>query len=213
MVATDTVVGVAGAILLAAVMVGVFVYEYNNGPATVMGAGKGPSDADKRTTFAAAYPLLGASDDLDGDHNPNFNDTDMDGNLVSDANQAGDLLVRGQFGGQTATPPATTTQVHLLVIGKGDQHLHAELNYTVTIPLPGAPRVPVLELVLLGPDGSTAAQTQTATQNGGNVNERIDSGALPAGNYTLKLNQTQAGPSEQYDVNFALDYGLAKPKV
>src|ERR1041385_1045281 len=127
MVATDTLVGVAGAVLLAAVMIGVFVYEYNNAPSTTdMGHGKGPlrTPAD----FAKAYPLLGANDDLDGDHVANYNDTDMDGNGMADANQTGDLVVRGHDSGSTPAPPATMTKPIAIVVGKGDQPFHAEIN-------------------------------------------------------------------------------------
>lgn len=52
MVATDTVVGIVGAVVLVAVMVGVFVYEYNN---------TAPAPTEPPRTF------LDPDGDIDGD--------------------------------------------------------------------------------------------------------------------------------------------------
>src|ERR1041385_3207350 len=83
MVATDTVVGIVGAVLLVAVMAGVFAYEYNN-PATADAS----TDAGQKSTFThdARFAALNATDDIDGDGTPNYKDADLDGDGVSNAN-------------------------------------------------------------------------------------------------------------------------------
>ncbi len=75
MVAKDTVIGIAGAVVLVAAMAGVFVYEYNNVPET------GGDDG----SFADQYPGLLPDGDLDGDGTPNAEDDDLDGDGIMNA--------------------------------------------------------------------------------------------------------------------------------
>src|SRR5688572_25141152 len=103
MVATDTVVGIVGAVLLVAVMAGVFVYEYNNPIEEASG------DAGARAHFEEDYAGLSATDDLDGDGAPNYLDEDLDDDGV--ANEEDDMVavavpVAGSIGGSTPVDPS-----------------------------------------------------------------------------------------------------------
>ncbi len=211
MVATDTIVGVAGAVLLAAVMVGVFVYEYNNAPADGP-IGGNPTPDDKIAAFNAAYPDLDAQQDLDGDGLANFDDPDLDSTGGPDLSQTGDFIVRSQMDGSSANPPAANV-VHskTFTIGAGGRGLHAELNYTPTLPpLQGLPRAPTFDLVLVTPDG-TEVRGQAGPVSGNQVNLRLNLDSVPAGNYTMTVEQTTAGPDTDYGANWAINYGPAKP--
>lgn len=212
MVATDTVVGVAGAVLLAAVMVGVFVYEYNNTPAT----GTTPDDADRLERFLDSYSTLGANDDLDGDGVPNYKDDDMDGFGGPDANQTGALQARFPIDGTSAAPPAQTQDdPQAVVVGAGSQSVHAILNYTLAVPTPvpglPIPRAPTLEMILTAPDGMETRAT--ATQNGADVTLVLTVDNPVAGNYTLNVQQTQAGPATSYAGTLTVAYGPAMPRA
>ncbi len=84
MAASDTVVGIVGAILLVGVMVGVFAYEYSNAPDDGSGDGTDPDTQASIDAFQDAYPGLDPEGDIDGDGNPNHSDTDMDNDGVPD---------------------------------------------------------------------------------------------------------------------------------
>ncbi|MES2155081.1 MAG: hypothetical protein V4510_08100 [bacterium] len=217
MVATDTVVGVAGAVVLALVMVGVFVYEYNNAPAAAPGGGT--SETAKLAAFNAAYRTLNATDDLDGDGIANYLDADMDNFGGPDANQTGDLVVHVVKSGSVigATPPATTSTAMLQVmIGHGNSGIRGFLNYTTATPAPASN--PALQGVLkgAGPDdtttgapammapGSMAASWSFSSEKG-----------FMSGNATFTVTEASAVPTQATSFNavFILSYGAAKPHV
>lgn len=75
MVHSDTIIGIVGAVVLVAVMVGVFVYEYNN------------VETDGGD-FAARFPGLDPDGDLDGDGITNAMDDDIDGDGTPNADDA-----------------------------------------------------------------------------------------------------------------------------
>jgi hypothetical protein len=206
MVATDTVVGVTGAVLLAAVMVGVFVYEYNNTPA---GTGGGSPDA-KIAAFASAYPTLNATDDMDGDGNPNFNDTDMDGHGGPDIIQKGDLRFVQTIAGQTSNPAqASDRQDVKFPVVQGETGFHAVLNYTVAFqpdPLGAVPALPSLSMKLVGPDGKEAG-TATRSQSGTTVTLTLEAqGPLVKGEYFVSIQVAQPGPQTSYSGQLAVTY-------
>ncbi len=76
---SDTVIGIVGAVVLVAVMIGVFAYEYNNAPEDVGNTPDPTTPAGQMALFAAAYPELNATDDIDLDGTPNYMDDDIDG--------------------------------------------------------------------------------------------------------------------------------------
>jgi len=206
MAATDTIVGIVGAVLLAAVMVGVFVYEYNNAPATVN------ADSESKEHFGLDYPSLNATGDLDGDHVANYLDNDMDGDGIANDNDTATAVTQrfsGSLGmvGQTAT---TDFKVH---IDPGNDGSVFTLTYNTTAPLPGAaPRVPTLEVSLLGPDGSSAGVTPQTTQSGSAVTSVMTVSGLDGGEYTVRVTATVSGPqAASFGVKAVLDYGAGHP--
>src|SRR5688572_20840856 len=117
MVATDTVVGIVGAVLLVAVMAGVFAYEYNNPVEDV------PDDSSQRSHFEEDYVGLSAGDDLDGDGTANYLDDDIDGD--GSPNDGDDMLnvlvpVSGSIGSNTPAGPSQPFTVDFDV-GNGSQ--------------------------------------------------------------------------------------------
>lgn len=216
MVATDTVVGVVGAVLLAAVMVGVFVYEYNNAP-----AGPANDDAGKAVTFAANYPNLEAEGDLDGDGMANFKDPDMDNNGVPDANQTGDLVVRFPFDGSVpaAAPPAMSSSMTSapIPVHEGNTRIEYTVYYNSTTPAPA--NTPQLA-ASLSDGGDPVAGTHQPPANGetaGRVTYSSESG-FAAGNVTLTVTASNALPlpgatgATPFKAVLLFYYGSAQPR-
>lgn len=205
MAATDTIVGIAGAVLLAAVMVGVFVYEYNNAPAAAP-----TGDAALVDHFKEDYPALNATGDLDGDHVPNFKDNDMDGDGIDNLNDTTILYVARFTGTMPApTPPAQASapvEFHLHV-DPGANGAVFTLYYNTTTPGP-LPRAPQLDLSVTGPEGNAGSSpTASQAQQSRAVTVVINAEALAAGDYTIKVTQSIAGPSASFAVKAAVDYG------
>lgn len=190
MVATDTVVGIIGAVLLVAVMGGVFAYEYNN-PAE---AGTG-SAAHQKAHFLEDYPSLNATDDLDGDHLANYNDTDIDGDGV--ANEVDeDTAVHQEISGSIpagANPNPAMVGSHAFTAGTGVLHVMAYVNYTAAGPAP-LPTQPVLQVALKDSSGSTVANG-VATTTGTTVSIKVESQDITPGAYTLSISVTGANPA------------------
>ncbi len=164
----DTIVGLTGAAILASVMVGVFLYEYNN-------VDDGDPDRAGQTgrlaEFRAQYPTIDPTADIDGDGTPNWEDHDMDGDGLNDTE---DPLIGFEFpfsdegspipvGSSSPTMPASCNDSEPLVncrilnfnVPPNATYLMAQLQYTATSVRPAStPGLASAELVLLGPDGS-----------------------------------------------------------
>lgn len=214
MATSDTLVGIAGAVLLVGIMVSVFVYEYNNAPDDTVD----PDNPDsKMAIFKAAYPTLNATEDIDGDSIPNYDDSDIDGNDVPDANQPGNLVVtvpviQGALG--PPTPPATTTSAsHPLELLTGVQTATLTLTYTTSAPtLPVGGPAPSMTIRVKDAAGEQVAASTSADQqisgNSVTVTLVISEVELPAGKYTIEI-VASAGPNTSYKVAPTLDYGPA----
>ena len=183
----DTVVGIVGAVVLVAVMVAVFWYEYTQVP-------DGEEDPDTRagSAFAARYPSLAPSEDMDGDGVPNVADDDMDGDGVNNTSDA-TVLVRSRFtaalGAGAAQPQRTP-----LFAGTAHDHIVVFVNYTLSAPSPIG-SVSALEARLLDADGQVVATGQGATvaPGGTQASIRIEAHATPAGNYTIEVSRANPG--------------------
>lgn len=187
MVATDTVVGIVGAVVLVAVMAGVFVYEYNN---TEGGAS---SIEEMQEHFEEDYAGLSATQDIDGDGIQNFNDTDLDGdgvNNTEDTEITQTIPVSANVAAPSPTGSAPYTQS--FTVGNGTEHFQGTLTYTRTN---GAVAVPNVQATLSGPSGSSTV-TATSTTSGNTVTLTFNvEEPLEPGQYTLTLTNTApAGP-------------------
>ena len=203
MVATDTVVGIVGAVLLVSVMAGVFVYEYNN-PAT-----EGSSDDEARAHFEEDWPGLSASDDLDGDGQLNYQDDDLDGDGTTNLDD--DMLavavpVSGSVGQNTpVTPSAPFTKE--FDVANGTEHLGGMLTYTRT----GAAALglPTFAARIVDENGETVASA-TSTTSGNTVTMTFDvDEPLVAGTYTVEVTQPTPGPGGSF--NGALEIHYSTP--
>lgn len=86
---TDTLIGIVGAAVLVAVMVGVFAYEYNNTPEDDGNGGGGDGDDPARMeAFREAYPTLNATEDIDEDGVPNWQEDNLTLHVVKDIDGA-----------------------------------------------------------------------------------------------------------------------------
>ncbi len=186
MVATDTVVGIVGAVVLVAVMAGVFVYEYNNEDA-------GASELQEQEHFEEDFLGLDASQDMDGDGVPNYQDDDIDGDGI--ANASDDSLstvfaVSGSVGQATPTSQGTP-YTQSFAVQNGSEHLQGSVSYQRTS---GTVASPSLQATITGPDGFSAQATSTTSGN--TVTMTFDvSEEMPAGEYTLTIsNVALAGP-------------------
>lgn len=205
MVSTDTVVGIAGAALLAVVMVGVFVYEYNNAEGTTpVGGGTGgpPSAAE---AFQARFPTLSATDDLDGDGIDNVDDADLDGDGSNNTADP-DVVVFSSMSGMVgvAVQPATNPSVTLDVpAGQGIVAITATVTVTSAQPHN-------LVVQLLGPDGtvlddmgSTAGTPNSFTLTSGEL-------VLEPGTYAVRVSQNTVGAGANFDIEAKADYGAPR---
>lgn len=200
MVATDTVVGIVGAVLLVAVMAGVFAYEYNN-PAE-----GGSQEAEARAHFEEDWPGISAGDDLDGDGTANFEDADMDGDGTQDVDDdslAIEVPVSGSIGASTPVAPSQPFRVEFTV-GNGTEHLEGTIGYTRT----GAAAlgVPTFAARIVDADGETVA-TATSTTSGNSVSMTFDvQEPLLAGDYTVEVTQPGPGPGGSFTGALTVHY-------
>jgi hypothetical protein len=205
MVATDTVVGIVGAVLLVAVMAGVFAYEYNN---PVDGAGEG-SDADLRGHFAEAYPGLSAGDDIDGDGQPNYQDQDMDGDGTPNAADS-DVSYHAEMSGvlgPAAGPQNPTLSLEVLV-GNGSVHVTSTVTVSAQVANPLFSGNFVVQL--LRPDGTIAANKASTPGGPGTFTVETQEGdEIPAGSWTVRVSQNQAGTGG--NVQIAADVHYPEP--
>lgn len=186
---SDTVIGIVGAVVLVAVMVGVFAYEYNNTPDDGGdGNGEDMTDAERMAAFNATYPSLSASDDIDGDGAANWEDDDIDGDGLN--NTADDTVevvldLSGTAGAHTnamGTGPADTTD---FFAGEGHTSIRIEVSYATggTGPVPGQQRL-----------GMEAGELGSATDSGGSGTLELE-GVVDPATLTLEVYQTQANPN------------------
>src|SRR5687768_394696 len=178
MVATDTMVGIIGALALVAVMVGVFVYEYNNEPTADGGAAM--TDGENRTAFEEAFGGLNATDDLDEDGAANYLDDDIDGdgqNNTADEMTMYERPVDGSVGAQA------TSISFPLEVGTG------AANLEVTITVAGDNGLPAdATLTVTNGDGETVGEES------GNGEITVSSSELTPGSYTITVaRQASAG--------------------
>lgn len=211
MVATDTIVGIVGAVVLVGVMAGVFIYEYNQ-PDDPTPIDEGP---DEPTGFAADYPTLAAAEDMDGDGVPNEEDPDMDGdgdNEVVGADCSGGAIEGTDCDGIVVevyntevtlgahvpeAAPADPVELQQF-LGTGVQQVHVQASYSPTVPDRNT-----VAMTLLGPDGAVVVEGETyqppsdRAVNPMNLVIDLEAGIDP-GNYTLRLAQVDASG----EVNF-----------
>ena len=210
MASTDTVVGIVGAVLLAGIMVAVFAYEYAN-PATPEGP---PPDSThlRQATFAQEFPALNATDDIDGDTVPNYNDTDLDGNGIADANQTTDFRYRHEYTDTSAAPPATTDSTEFtLQVGQGNAGIKAWLNWTVTAPLPQLPTAPNFSYQLMHDGEAVGSVGQvSATGTSRSIPLEVPADQVP-GTYTFRVDMTAPGPATPFTVAVVVEYGSSIP--
>lgn len=182
MVATDTIVGIVGAVVLVAVMAGVFVYEYNNAPDVA------DDDVAKAEHFEEDYPGLVAAQDIDGDGIANYLDDDFDGDGINNTDDM-DVMVAVPVSGNVAqaTPASATPYTQTFMVYNGTEHISGVLTYSRT---GGA--TPSLEAVLTGPDGFSISATQTTTGNTATLTFPM-SDAMTPGEYTLTVRHVPLG--------------------
>lgn len=186
MVATDTVVGIVGAVVLVAVMAGVFVYEYNNEPS----AG---SDLREQEHFEEDFLGLAATQDMDGDGTANYQDDDIDGDGVAnpdDAELSQTVAVTQNVPAPGPGGPGTSSVA--FTVQNGTIHLMGALSYTRPN---GAVAVPNVQATITGPNGfSQGSGTPTVSGNTVTIPFDIEEELAP-GEYTLTLtNSGAAGP-------------------
>jgi hypothetical protein len=200
MVATDTVVGIVGAVLLVAVMAGVFVYEYNNPVEETTG------EAAARAHFEEDYAGLSAMDDIDGDGTPNYMDPDLDEDGV--ANEDDDMLavqvpVSGSIGSSTPLAPSQPFTAAFKV-GNGTEHLGGTITYTRT----GAAALglPTFAARIVDGSGDTVASA-TSTTSGNTVTMTFDvEEPLVAGDYRVEVTQATSGPGGSFSGSLEIHY-------
>lgn len=208
MVASDTIVGIVGSVLLVVVMAGVFVYEYNNQPDDG-DDGNGDGSSGSIAHFQDDYPSLAAREDLDGDGKANYEDDDIDGDGVkNDADEATKVVTA--FSGSTALQVAPNSAGLLpeqFFVGTGAAHVMAYVNYSVLLPSP-VPTNPVISATLKDAGGDTIANG-VATTTGTSVTVKIMAeGDLTPGTYTIDLQVSGATTNTAYSGVIMVHYDV-----
>jgi hypothetical protein len=202
MVATDTVVGIVGAVLLVAVMAGVFAYEYNN----PVDSGPGATDADQRAHFAAAFPGLSADDDIDHDGKANYVDDDLDGDGTPNAADS-DVSVHSEMSGALGPaggPVSNELRLEVLV-GNGSVHVTSTVTVSAQVSNPLYSGNFVIEL--LRPDGSVADnQASTPGGTGTFTVETQPGDEIPAGSWAVRVTQNTVGTGGSAQIKADVHY-------
>lgn len=183
---SDTLIGIAGAIVLVAVMVGVFAYEYNNTPADVDDDGTVSMDG-----FNETYPFLEATDDIDGDGVANWEDDDLDDDGTPNAE---DDVVEVTIDASGTAPaysnpagaaPSDSTPFEVFA---GNSHIHIAIEYD-----PGDAPLNVNRLsAQVSGDDDVGSCTDP---DGDGTCEIVQQAAVLAGEYVLNVSQTQPNPA------------------
>ncbi len=198
---SDTIIGIVGAMVLVTVMVGVFAYEYSNAPEPLSPAIDPDSSEGKMLAFAAAYPSLNASDDLDGDSLANYEDDDIDGDGISNADDD-DVLVHTTFSGNVATRTPANNPVdasNKFVINSGFKGGMVKVTWTFTSTPTGAP-----------PDELTVSITgpgDIVCDNSANGEAICDLAPAVAGEYTIEVRHSNlAAQAKGFEGEYHLQY-------
>lgn len=202
MVASDTVVGIVGAVVLVAVMAGVFVYEYNN-PATDDGVSGGGASLHE---FTEQYPALDATQDLDGDGKSNLMDDDMDGDGTVNANDT-DVGVSKAISGMRsqAVMGPDAGQSFPFYVGNGSVHTVATITYTRTAPPVGTAGTPTFTATIVNDAGETVATSTPSGTSSVTLTAEIAEG-LPYGNYTVVVKQSTPSPGGAFSGTVDVHY-------
>lgn len=177
---SDTLIGIVGSVLLVGIIIGVFIYEYNNVE---------PQDLDalQREAFErGSLGFLAAADDIDNDGELNYLDDDIDGDGIP--NRDDDLVQREiTFSGSHG-------------VAEGDVGSHTTQAYegiaTVEVQLTASPTAPALlagvysmELSINGTVVDTGPSPLQATATPGLVQVDIttDAVATLGGEYSGKF--------------------------
>lgn len=187
MVATDTVVGVVGALVLIAVMVGVFAYEYNQ-------ADEDPDGADdgRLSDFEQRFGFLAPQEDIDGDGVANVDDDDLDGDGTNNTDDA-DVVVETSMTGMIG-PVGEVRLVLGFEVGTGNRGIVAEAIYSIVAPPPLPPQPDLRATLTVGnetAEGETAFANTQATSVAA-----FDAPVAPgSGTFELAENETSAAPT------------------
>lgn len=185
MVATDTVVGIVGAVVLVAVMAGVFVYEYNNTE------GEDLSVDEQQEHFEEDYEGLVATQDIDGDGIQNFNDTDLDGDGIENGEDT-QITQTVPVDANVPAPSATGAGSFEMpfTVSNGTEHFQGTLTYTRQS---GQVALPNVQATITGPGGFSVTGSSSGT-TAMTITFDVAEPLVP-GTYTLTLTNTgPAGP-------------------
>jgi hypothetical protein len=205
MVATDTVVGIVGAVLLVAVMAGVFVYEYNN-PAEA----EDTSDEGLRSSFEEHYEGMSADDDIDGDGTPNYLDDDIDGDDVSNENDTATTTTHEGSGaiGPSGGPVATSFSQEIAV-GNGSVHIVATVTLSTPIPVFAGNFI----VQLIDPDGAVVDDQASAVGGSASLTVETDEETeMKPGLWTVRITNNQAGTGGSASVAAEVHYPGPPPE-
>ena len=205
MVATDTVVGIVGAVVLAAVMVGVFAYEYNNAPEDLPG-GTGGGD-DRLAQFRTHYPLLNATGDIDGDGMANLDDADLDNDGIDNGNDT-TVAVSIPFSGTGQPGASPVTHTKEFQVQEGMAGLEVVLSYNSTTPAP-LPPSPAISFTVDGPEARVGTSNAAAPATGSTAYQPRFSTeeSLAPGAYKVTVTMAGPAPSTGYTGRIVVSYG------
>lgn len=200
---SDTVIGIVGAVVLVAVMVGVFAYEYNNAPDTDIDDGPDLStDAGKMAFFNDTYAGLDAREDLDGDGTANYLDEDIDGdgtlNAADNTTCVCDQTFTGSVGA-TSGADAPENNENTFFLGRG--HKGGELTVTWSVTTNPVTNAPVDDLSV-----SISGIPCTKAAGGDGQIATCDLNGAEPGDYTVVV--THSNPAALQAKSFSGAYSI-----
>ncbi len=178
-------VGIVGAVVLVSVMVGVFVYEYNNVDEQPL------PDSE----FHERFPTLNATGDMDCDGTPNAEDDDMDGDGTpndEDDSSSVHQMTTGSLG--PGTPANINSVSHGFCVDAGN--LGGTVDVTVD---PNAATPGGFEIVLTFPDGTEDVRS------GIGVSFTLDADAAQ-GSYTVTVRTSGISPGGSVEMMSTINY-------
>ncbi len=204
MVASDTIVGIVGAVLLVGVMAGVFIYEYNNVDDSVVSGGEtGGEDGAMMASFADAYPSLNASEDLDGDGTANYMDDDIDGDGESNENDTATATTSSASGsiGAQAGPVQNTFSMEYFA-GTGATESAVTFTLTSNVPDPFGS----ITVSVAAPDGSVAGSATFPQGAGAGASVTVTFAPDQVGVHTASMTQRPGGLGVSVEVEAVTAY-------
>jgi len=190
MVQSDTLVGIVGAVILVAVMGGVFAYEYTQAPP---GAG----------TFSSLYPSLDPMGDIDSDGIENEVDDDLDNDGIAN-DMDNETTFAASFSG-SLSPAAEGSEFILPVhVDQGILHVVGNVTYAAVFPAP-APVVPAFSASLRTAEGETVA-TATSQVTGSTVMLSFEAMDLAPDEYELVVSHSGGDIGGDFTGNYAVHY-------